>query len=169
MTENNTGRRTIRRYAHELYPHAADGETRSLAVEVPYLYARAAGLEVWDTGWFAAESAESGSRTMNLIDARRIALLADAMHQGLTGDEAWAWADEYAWDEAGEMVDDRALRYGVPTNDIRPYLCGPTPTRHRHYSAMDRGFQHVTYINGTEEACFYCTEPIDTTTTKESN
>ena len=34
-------RRTIRRYAHEIYPHGNEGETRDLAVEVPYLYARA--------------------------------------------------------------------------------------------------------------------------------
>ena len=39
-------RRTIRRYAHEMYPHAEEGETRALAVEVPYLYARAVGLDV---------------------------------------------------------------------------------------------------------------------------
>ena len=44
-------RRTIRRYAHEMYPHAEEGETRALAVEVPYLYAKAVGLDVWGTGW----------------------------------------------------------------------------------------------------------------------
>lgn len=27
-------RRTIRRYAHEMYPHAEEGETRALAVDV---------------------------------------------------------------------------------------------------------------------------------------
>ena len=44
-------RRTIRRYAHEIYPHAALDEIRPLAAEVPYLYARAIGLEVVGTGW----------------------------------------------------------------------------------------------------------------------
>lgn len=45
---------TIRKYAHELYPHAAEGEVRPLAVEVPYLYARMVGLSPFDTGWGAA-------------------------------------------------------------------------------------------------------------------
>ena len=43
-------RRTKRRYAHELYPHADEFEVRKLAVEVPYLYARAIGFEIEGTG-----------------------------------------------------------------------------------------------------------------------
>ena len=46
-------RRTIRRYAHELYPHPNEYEVRALEVEVPYLYARFIGLNTFGTDWFA--------------------------------------------------------------------------------------------------------------------
>lgn len=105
MTET----RTKRRYAHELYPHPEnEWETRPLEVEVPYLYAQAIGWNVWGTGWFdlfpgAYEKGTpehklsvqcSGYRTMLLIAHRQRALQADALLQGLTGQEAWEWAEE---------------------------------------------------------------------------
>ena len=43
--------RTKRRYAHELYPHADDFERRPLETEVPYLYARAHGIDIYGTGY----------------------------------------------------------------------------------------------------------------------
>lgn len=49
-----TDRRTKRRYAHELYPHE-EGTIRPLEVEVPYLYARALGLEIGGTSWLTVE------------------------------------------------------------------------------------------------------------------
>ena len=84
--DSNTSRRTKRRYAHELYPHAEEWETRALEVEVPYLYSRAIGFDVGGTGWFSkAEPTEMATRTHHLLDARLIALMADAMLQGLAG------------------------------------------------------------------------------------
>ena len=79
-------RRTIRRYAHEMYPHAEEGETRALAVEVPYLYAQAVGLNVWGTGWYD-DKTDAGRdrdilRHIQLIAARHMALVADAQPIG---------------------------------------------------------------------------------------
>lgn len=150
---------TKRKYAHELYPHAEDGETRPLSVEVPYLYARAIGLEVRGTGWFDIRGTEAIDRTNALIDARKVAFLADAMIQGLTGDEAWTWADERAWDETGEWAGERAAHYGVPIDSIKPYPCGPEPDHHDHLDEPDaRGWRTVHRITGKESECEECTE-----------
>ena len=129
-------RHTIRRYAHEMYPHAEEGETRALAVEVPYLYAQAVGLNVWGTGWYD-DKTDAGRdrgilRHIQLIAARHMALVADALLQGMAGQEAWEWADLRAWDETGEWVYERAMHYGVPVERIKPYPCGPEPDRHDH-------------------------------------
>lgn len=156
-----TNRRTKRRYAHELYPHAEEFETRNLADEVPYLYARAIGFSVRGTGWFALPPKESVARTEEKINAEHIALLADAMHQGLTGQEAWAWVDQRLW-TYGDAVYDRAVHYGVPVEQIKPYPCGPTPAHHDHVSAPDaRGWQIVTDAPGPEEECQDCTEEVE--------
>ena len=118
---------TDRRYAHEFYPHAAESETRPLAVEVPYLYARAIGMEP-DVDWKSADPYLAGYRFTILIHARREALLADALLQGLTGDAAWEWADRHYHDHAGAVVRARALHYGVPVDEIQPYrLPGRAP------------------------------------------
>ncbi len=161
-------RRTIRRYAHELFPHGEEGEVRDLAVEVPYLYARAIGLETWGTGWHESLAADrpqaereiAGSRIQHLIDARRLALLADALHQGLTGQEAWEWADVRAMDETGEWAYERAIHYGVPCDRIRPYPCGPQPDHHDHMASTGDVTGHgiVTRIDCPESECPTCTE-----------
>lgn len=146
-------RRTIRRYAHEIYPHGEEGEIRDLAVEVPYLYARAIGLQTYGTSWMdGAKPGESGARTNDLCNARQIAFLADAMHQGLTGQEAWEWADMRSWDETGEWAWSRATLYGVPVYSIKPYPCGPEPLRHFHPGA---------WVDGKESECPDCTEEVD--------
>ena len=120
-------RRTIRRYAHEMYPHAEEGETRALAVEVPYLYAQAVGLNVWGTGWYDDKNDAGRDRAIlrvaQLGAARHMALVADALLQGMAGQEAWEWADLRAWDETGEWVYERAMHYGVPAERIKPYPC----------------------------------------------
>lgn len=154
-----TARRTKRRYAHELYPHADEYEVRPLSVEVPYLYARALGYGVWGTGWIDAEPQESRDRILHLLNARSAALLADAIHQGMTGDEAWAWAAE-RYDEAGELVYDRALHYGVPASLIKPYPCGPEPAGHDHMSSTGDVTGHglVTRIDCREDECETCCE-----------
>ena len=163
-------RRTIRRYAHEMYPHAEEGETRALAVEVPYLYAKAVGLNVWGTGW-GDDKTDAGRdrdilRHIQLIAARHMALVADALLQGMAGQEAWEWADLRAWDETGEWVYERAMHYGVPVERIKPYPCGPEPDRHDHMASTGdvMGDGIITRIDCPESECPTCTEPNERTT-----
>lgn len=153
-------RRTIRRYAHELYPHGNEGETRDLAVEVPYLYARAIGLDVWGTSWNDRGIERAHARTQELIAARHIAFLADALLQGLAGQEAWEWADQRAWDETGEWAYDRASHYGVPVAQIKPYACGPEPDHHDHMASTGdvTGYGRVARVDCPESECPTCTE-----------
>jgi len=152
-------RRTKRRYAHELYPHAEEFEVRPLAVEVPYLYAMALGFDLQDTGWYDVEPRSiAGDRTMYLIKSRELALIADAVLQGLTGDAAWSWAIE-RMDYEGEWVYERAEHYGVDMDRIKPYPCGPEPEHHDHLGPEDRrGFRLVTRMQGRESDCVECTE-----------
>lgn len=158
---SNPARRTKRRYAHELYPHAGEWETRPLSLEVLYLYARFVGLEVWGTSWFDVEPRTlAGERTHHFIDAARTALLADALAQGMTGDEAWAWANERMSDEMA-VPWERAVHYGVPVDAIKPYPCGPEPDHHDHYRPYGTGTaREVIRIPGPESECDECTEPI---------
>lgn len=155
---------TKRRFAHELYPHADEWEVRPLSVEVPYRYARAIGLEVSGTGWFEMRgdplrNTVSGDRTMALIAARETALLADALHQALTGADAWAWAQE-RMDESGEWIYERAVRHGVPVKLIKPYRCGPEPGHHDHKASTGdvMGSGVVTRVKGKESECPTCCE-----------
>lgn len=161
-TEPST-RRTKRRYAHELYPHGEEYETRTLKVEVPYLYARMIGLEVRGTGWFDMREGDaarlSGEHMNVLIASRHVAMLADALHQGLAGDEAWAWADRGLWDYDGDISYERAHHYGVPIDQIKPYPCGPEPDHHDHHDEPDAyGWRTVHRIEGKESDCPDCTE-----------
>lgn len=161
-----TAMRTKRRYAHELYPHGEEYEVRPLRVEVPYLYARAIGFEVRGTGWFDLRGTdeqrrEAGGRTQALIDARLIAFMADAIQQGLTQQAAWVWANERASEESGELVYERAVLYGVDTEAIKPYPCGPEPDHHNHYGEPDsRGWQLSARIPLKESLCADCCEPV---------
>lgn len=160
-------RRTIRRYAHELCPHPGEFEVRPLSVEVPYLYARAIGYEIWDTSWFdIGKDSDIGrelahGRMVALLDARHKALLADALLQGLAGDEAWEWVTERMDDEGG-WVYDRALHYGVPVDRIKPYPCGPEPDHHDHMESTGDVTGHgiVTRIDCPESECDTCTEEV---------
>ena len=159
------GRRTKRRFAHELYPHADECEIRSMAIEVPYLYARAMGLEVEGTGWFDHPGTESMDRTIHLVNARLIAFQSDALLQGMTGEDAWRWVAMRANDETGEWAWERAVHYGVDPLQIKPYACGPARAFHSHLGDPDAyGSRVVTRIPGTEDACIECTEPIETNT-----
>jgi hypothetical protein len=158
-------RRTLRRYAHELYPHSEEWETRKLAVEVPYLYAQAIGHNVRGTGWFGMREGDaarlSAERTMALIRCRQIARLADALHQGMTGDDAWEWADAASWDYDGELMYDRAQHYDVDPEKIKPYPCGPEPDEHDHYGPPGQnGWRRVSVIKCKESECPDCTEEI---------
>jgi len=164
--EQKTERRTKRRYAHELYPAGDEWEVRPLAVEVPRLYARAMGFEVDGTGWYdllsgsPEESRQAGNRTLQLVDLRHIAFLADALAQDLVGDEAWAWAEEHARDESGELAWERAEHYGVRPQQIKPYPCGPEPDHHDHFTNQEERYGVVTRVDGPESACLLCTEEV---------
>jgi hypothetical protein len=165
-------RRTIRRYAHELYPHPDEGEIRPLSVEVPYLYARMVGLAVSGTGWTKAPTEEIGYRLEALTEAARTALLADALAQKLTGDDAWEWVTSYlAVDDGLECAYDRAVAHGVDPLAIKPYPCGPTPDRHWHRAKVG-GLWSSVRVSGAEGACEQCTESVedqpDETATEET-
>lgn len=159
-------RRTKRRFAHELFPHAKEGEVRPLDVEVPYRIARAVGYDVAGTGWFDAETREQGirmaARTVQLMNEARITMLAMALHKGLSGDEAWRWADSGMGD--GEMwrVYEEAAAYGVDVHAIKPYPCGPEPDYHDHLGEPSprSGSRLVTRVPGRESECVECTEPV---------
>ncbi len=167
-------RRTKRRYAHELYPHPEEGEVRPLAVDVLYLYGQAIGLEVDGTDWHELLAANeydktraATDRTMRMIAAREIALIADALHQGMSGDEAWAWAQHRANDESGEIVGYRAAHYGIDYDAIKPYPVRAEATTHDHLGGPDaHGWRTVTRVKGRESECEVCTEPAEAGDTK---
>lgn len=159
-TMSDQKRRTKRRYAHELYPHGNEWEARPLEVELPYLYARAIGFDVQGTNWFTTDVKLAGARTAQLLDTRHIALLADAMHQGLTGQEAWNWA-ETRMDDAGEWIYERATHYGVDPGAIKPYACGPEPDHHDHHEPIPGSkWLKVNRAEGKESECAECAEPV---------
>lgn len=176
---SDTNRRTIRRYAHELYPHPGEWEIQPLAEAVPYLYAIALGHEVRGTDWhdlgstpearrdehgrFRPEFRLACERTNQLVMARSRALHADALLQGLTGEEAWTWAEERAAEESGEWIYERAVHYGVPAEKIKPYpVLAEAPT-HCHYSSSGNVIGHgvVTRIDIPESECPDCTEATE--------
>ncbi|MBI1379448.1 MAG: hypothetical protein GC157_18520 [Frankiales bacterium] len=165
-TDNETAtraRRTIRRYAHELFPEADVYEVRPLSVEVPRLYAMMLGLAVHGTGWPQAAPIQSAARIQAYVDTVQIALLADALQQGLTGDEAWSWVEERMDPDGFEIANERA--FAVLGEDvaysIKPYPCGPTPTHHDHLGPKQaQGFRFVTRVEGAEDAFPDCTEPL---------
>lgn len=169
-------RRTIRRYAHELYPHPDEWEVQPLTEAVPYLYARACGLEVWGTDWHALGWSDdrteivdktalrvASDRTLLLIAARSAALHADALLQGLAGEEAWQWAEERACEETGEWVYERAAHYGVPVERIKPYPVIAPTSSHNHYSSSGNVIGHgiVTRVDMPEDECPDCTELVE--------
>lgn len=166
-------RRTKRRYASEIYPHAGEWEVRPLSVEVPYRYAEMAGHSSFDTGWLGlVESFPEGSlerrvaaqltmsRIQLHIHTAELALLADALSQGMTGDEAWSWAMTRVIDDM-ESAYERAAHYGIPFERIKPYPCGPEPDDHDHKGDPAPGGRHyVNRVNGKESECPDCTEPV---------
>lgn len=167
-TENALARRTKRRYAHELFPHPDEGELRPLSVDVPYFLALAIGLDTPDTSAFSdvVTPRELGNRIARMLDVQLIALLADALQLGLTGEAAWAHVPRDG-EARAEKVWRRAEAHGVDIDLIKPYPCGPEPDYHwhegeRHYR---NGFASValTRINVKESDCEECTEPIEPT------
>ncbi|MFK0072683.1 hypothetical protein [Arthrobacter woluwensis] len=156
-------RRTKRRYAHELYPHPEG--PRPLAEDVPYRYAIALGLGLDGTGWSEPSADDvAGVRIGSLLHARHLAFLADALHQGLTGQDAWEWATNRASDESEECVHERATHYGVDPRQIKPYPCGPVPSWHWHYTPTDEPqWFAMKAVHIPEAECSDCTEPVPPT------
>lgn len=158
--------RTKRRFAHEIYPHAEEGQTRPLSAEVPYLYAVAIGLRTAGTDWYDlfnggdVEKRLVWDRTTLLVTSRHRALVADALLQGMAGQEAWEWADQRGWDESGEWVYERAEHYGVPCERIKPYPVLAEPEKHEHWSEPDgRGWRRfIETVKGRESECQACCE-----------
>ncbi|PPH51220.1 hypothetical protein [Rathayibacter sp. AY1E1] len=156
-------RRTKRRYAYELFPEPEEGATHSLADGMPHLYARAIGFSVQDTGWTDIEPrTRAGDRVMQMLSYAQIAFLADALLQGMTGDDAWRWADAKANEEAGEWLWERAEVYGVDPEQIKPYPCGPEPEHHYHFDPARPGTRYVVRADMPESKCELCTEPVET-------
>lgn len=121
------------RYAHELHPEPADHEQRNLPQMLPYLFARAIGLRTFGTGWYDLARSDSPTdrqvaynRTDLYVHAGQMALLADALAQGLTGAEAWRWVSDRSRDNMGEWLAERASAYGVDSDRIAAYPCIPT-------------------------------------------
>jgi hypothetical protein len=158
---------TKRRYASELYPYPAEDEVRPLTVEVPHLYALAIGMDFDGTDWFDLHRSgnevsrrAANDRTMLLIHARGKALIADALLQGMAGEEAWRWAAERNNPEGGEAVWERAKHYGVDALAIKPFLCMDEPNYHDHMDEPDaRGWRTVHRVEGRESECVECCEP----------
>ncbi|MFI5426086.1 hypothetical protein [Aeromicrobium sp. UC242_57] len=96
---------------------------------------------------------------MEMIYLRQRALLADALLQGMGGQEAWEWA-ESRMDESGEWIYERAEHYGVPIEQIKPYPVVAERDRHDHHDAPDeRGWQTSHRVEGKESECLECCEP----------
>lgn len=164
MTET-TNRRTIRRYAHELYPHPEEGETRPLETEVKYLYAQWHGHNTFGGDWFKRTNSDDPAtkrlamdRISYLVRLQQLALTADALLQGLTGQAAWDWMVEHH-DVEGEVTYDRAMKYlsDEELERIRPYPVLNSPDPHDH---VDPVTHEVTRAEGIEEDCPDCTEEI---------
>lgn len=164
MTET-TKRRTIRRYAHDLYPHVEEGETRPLETEVKYLYAQWHGHNTWGTDWFeVGKSEDPAKKTLSFerisywSRIQQLALAADALLQGLTGQAAWDWIVAHR-DVEGEVTYDRAMKYlsDAELEQIRPYPVLAPIDPHDHVHPVTR---IVTYVAGTEDDCPDCTEEI---------
>lgn len=163
-------RQTKRRYAHELYPQAGECEIRDLSVEVPALYARAQGLMVQGTGWHDLfmrgddnDLREATARTVKMLLSAQLALAADALLQGLTGNEAWEWVQSRSGgDTIGEWVWERGTHYGVDLARIKPYRCGPELTHHDHMASTGdvMGDGLITRIDCPEDECPVCTEAV---------
>lgn len=167
--------KTKRKFAHELYPHPGEYEVQPLHKAVPYLYAIAIGMSTHGTDWFDLWRLEhkdteperepltrrlTVARTVEMIMARSAALHADALLQGLAGAEAWQWAEERLTDETGEIVYDRAMHYGIPVDQIKPYFVVAEPNHHDHCSEPDaRGWRTATRTDGKESECAECCDP----------
>lgn len=155
----NPERRTRRRYAHELFPHPAEGEARPLEVDVKYWLARAHGFSPRGTSWLVVSPVEVADRIAVMQDAQHVALLAVALEKGLSGQEAWTFAAERLHSETSEWIGEYALEYGVHLDVIKPYPCGPEPEHHDHLSEPNaRGDRFITRVDGKESECHDCTE-----------
>lgn len=101
---------------------------------------------------------------MAMLSETRIALLAVALHKGMTGDAAWEWVDSHLHEEM-DVLYEACPEYGVDVALIKPYPCGPEPDHHDHLGEphLWNGLEArtVTRVPCKESECEECTEPIE--------
>lgn len=150
---------TKRKYAHELFPEP-DLAT-PLEAMMPYLYARAIGMNTMGTGYLHAPIRDHGFRAETFMAAALEAFVVDALMQGMTGDEAWQWAQSRCC-EPGEWLYERGAVYGVDYYAIKPYPCGPEPGWHWHGKSTgdSTGQGALTRVHCPEDECPDCTEEV---------
>ena len=110
------------KFAHEIVPHPAEGETRPYWITVRYHYAQAIA---WHYA-FAARigetwTAESDFALSQYVGHSHLALLYDALSQGRDGQEAADWVAYRTGSESPEFIWERALSHGIDPETIRPY------------------------------------------------
>lgn len=168
-------RRTKRRYAHELYPHPGEGESRPLAVDARHALAMAIGSQVgreWhDLIGQGGESARVATdRTMYHLALADVAFLAVALADGLSGQEAWDWAREARGDEVDELLYEAAERFGVDWDAIKPYPIREEPETHEHWTPRNAHGTKMLLeyrVAGKESEREECTEPVPDSETGE--
>ena len=108
-------------YAHELVPHPDEGETKPLDYLARYHYAQA---QAWHLA-FADVIDDPGPRLDfalgQYLRHAHLALLHDALAQGMGGQEAADWASQRNHSESAEWIWERGVAYGLDPDQIRPY------------------------------------------------
>lgn len=110
---------TATKYAHEIVAHPEEGEAVDLLHLVRYHYAQA---QAWHLAFAEAiNSRDFDFPLSQYLGHAHLAFLHDALHQGLAGQEAADWASVRNHSESAELVWERADKYGLDVDQIRPY------------------------------------------------
>lgn len=114
-----------KRYAHKIVPHPEEGETKSLDYLVRYHYAQA---QAWHLALVDVIN-DPGPRLdvalSQYMGHARMAFLFDALHLGMSGQEAADWASERNHSESAELVWERAYAHGLNPDEIKAYKIRP--------------------------------------------
>lgn len=108
-------------YAHQIVPHPEDGEAAPLTELVRYHYAQAIA---WHLAFAEAVAADPGGIDFPLsqyIGHAHLALLHDALAQGLIGQESADWASTRNDSESCEWIWERGVACGLNPDEIRAY------------------------------------------------
>jgi hypothetical protein len=104
------------KYAHEIARHPGEGEAFPLDDLARYHYAQA---HAW---YLAMDGGSDFSLALTkYLGHSHLALLHDALAQGLSGQVAADWASVRHHSESAELVWERAVIYGLDPTEIRPY------------------------------------------------